>query len=101
MEYKGTVFRNAEHAYQTWKSGEFDEDAYNSKSFKPVGKKPVNKSTSFQTMVEILTAKLQQHPDLVDGINQRGGIVYINNSWHSVTGDAFWEKQGNFIKALA
>lgn len=30
VEYKGKVFRNAEHAYQTWKSGEFDETAYNS-----------------------------------------------------------------------
>ena len=100
VEYKGRVFRNAEHAYQTWKSGEFDESAYNSTKFKPVGTKPVNKATSYNTMVEILTAKLQQHPELVEGINQRGGIEYLNNSYHSVTGDLFWEKQGNFMKAL-
>ena len=69
VEYKGRTYRNAEHAYQTWKSGEFDEAAYNSKAFKPVGKKPVNKATSFNTMVEILTAKLEQHPELIEGIN--------------------------------
>lgn len=100
VEYKGKVFRNAEHAYQTWKSGEFDEVAYNSTAFKPVGTKPVNKATSFQTMVDILTAKLQQHSELIQGINERGGIEYLNKSWHSVTGDAFWETQGNFINAL-
>lgn len=100
VEYKGKVFRNAEHAYQTWKSGEFDESAYNNTDFKPVGIKQVNKATSYNTMVEILTAKLQQHPELVEGINQRGGIEYLNNSYHSVTGDSFWEKQGNFMKAL-
>lgn len=100
VEYKGKVFRNAEHAYQTWKSGEFDEVAYNSTAFKPIGTKPVNKATSFQTMVDILTAKLQQHPELIQGINERGGIEYLNKSWHSVTGDAFWETQGNFMNAL-
>ena len=100
VEYKGKVFRNAEHAYQTWKSGEFDEVAFNSTAFKPVDIKPVNKTTSFQTMVDILTAKLQQHPELIQGINERGGIEYLNKSWHSVTGDAFWETQGNFMNAL-
>lgn len=100
VEYKGRIYRNAEHAYQTWKSGEFDEVAYNSKAFKPVGRKPVNKATSFNTMVEILTAKLEQHPELIEEINAKGGLAYLQNSWHSVTGDQFWEKEGNFIKAL-
>lgn len=100
VEYKGKTYRNAEHAYQTWKSGEFDEVAYNSNSFKPRGSKPVNKATSFNTMVEILTAKLKQHPELIEEINAKGGLAYLRNSWHSVTGDQFWEKDGNFIKAL-
>lgn len=103
VTYKGKTFRNAEHAYQTWKSGEFDEDAYNSTAFKPIGSKPVNKHTNFQTMVEILTAKLQQHPELVDGINQRGGILYLESSTHNVIGDKYWETktgQNAFIKAL-
>lgn len=103
VEYKGKTFRNAEHAYQTWKSGEFDKDAYNSTSFKPVGKKKVNKNLNYQIMVEIITAKLQQHPELIDGIKERGGLDYINNSTHNVIGDSYWETSGQnkFIQALA
>lgn len=102
VEYKGIVFRNAEHAYQTWKSGEFDEAAYKSTAFKPVGTKKVNTSTNYQTMVEILTAKLQQHPELIEGINQRGGLAYLASSTHTVIGDKYWESAGQnkFIEAL-
>lgn len=104
VEYKGKTFRNAEHAYQTWKSGEFDDVAYNSTAFIPRGQKPANKETSFQTMVEILIAKLQQHPELVEGINERGGMEYLQNSTHVVFGDRFWEsgegKENGFIRAL-
>ena len=100
VQFRGKEFRNAEHAYQTWKSGEFDEDAYNSTAFKPVGKKPVNKKISYDLMVEILTAKLQQHPDLVKEVEERGGIDFIKKSTHNVFGDVFWEKQNGFIKAL-
>lgn len=103
VEYKGKIFRNAEHAYQTWKSGEFDQAAFESKAFKPVGKKAANKATNYQTMVEILTVKLQQHPELIKGINERGGLAYIQQSTHNVTGDKFWESAGQnkFIQALA
>ena len=103
VTYKGREFRNAEHAYQTYKSGEFDQKAYNSKAFKPVGSKPANKNTNYQTMVEILKAKLEQHPELIEGINQRGGLPYIEQSTHNVTGDKFWESKGQnkFIEALA
>jgi hypothetical protein len=103
VEYKGTSFRNAEHAYQTWKSGEFDEKAFNSKAFKPVGTKPANKKTNYQTMVEILTAKLEQHPELLTEIKEKGGLDFIKSSTHDVVGDNFWETKGQnkFIKALA
>lgn len=105
VEYKGKIFRNAEHAYQTWKSGEFDQVAYENGergAFKPKGVKPVNKATSFQTMVEIITAKLQQHPELMQGIIERGGIFYLQRSTHNVVGDRFWESSGQngFMKAL-
>ena len=102
VEYKGRTFRNAEHAYQTWKSGEFDEVAYKSTAFKPVGTKKVNTSTNYQTMVEIITAKLQQHPELIEGITQRGGLAYLAQSTHTVIGDKYWESSGQnkFIEAL-
>ena len=103
VTYKGRKFRNAEHAYQTYKSGEFDQKAYNSTAFKPIGSKPANKNTNYQTMVNILKAKLGQHPELIEGINQRGGLAYIEQSTHNVTGDKFWESKGQnkFIEALA
>jgi len=103
VTYKGREFRNAEHAYQTYKSGEFDQKAYNSNAFKPVGSKPANRNTNYQTMVDILKAKLEQHPELIEGINKRGGLAYIKESTHNVTGDKFWESKGQnkFIEALA
>lgn len=102
VEYKGMTFRNAEHAYQTWKSGEFDQTAYNSTADKPRGSKRVNTAVNFDIMVEILTAKLQQHPELIKGINERGGLDYIRNSTHNVIGDKYWETSGQnkFIEAL-
>lgn len=98
VEFRGTKFDNAEHAYQTWKSGKFDQKGYDAHGSKIKGTTDYN--TNYQTMVEIITAKLQQHPDLVQGIDERGGLAYLNNSTHNVIGDEFWEKQGNFMKAL-
>ena len=104
VNYKGIEFRNAEHAYQTWKSGSFDAVAYNSKDFIPRGRKPADKKTNYNTMVEILTAKFLQHPELIDAIDKKGGIAYIKASTHNVKGDQYWETdsgQNKFIEALA
>lgn len=100
--YKGKTFRNAEHAYQSWKSGEFDEVAFNDNSFKPKGVKAVDKNKNYDIMVEIITAKLQQHPELIDGIDARGGNVYLALSTHEVIGGTFWESSGQdkFMQAL-
>lgn len=54
-------------------------------------------------MTDILTEKLKQHPELVQGINERGGLAYVEQSTHNVIGDKFWESTGEnkFIEALA
>lgn len=100
VEYKGTLFDNAEHAYQTWKSGQFDQTGFDAHGER--GQAKADRNTSFQTMVEIITAKLQQHPELVQEINSRGGLAYLQASTHNVIGDAFWESSGQngFIRAL-
>lgn len=100
--FRGKEFRNAEHAYQTWKSGEFDQVAYNSKAEKPRGSKKVNTAVSDQIMEEILTAKLNQHPELVSAIYEKGGRQYLQLSQHKVVGDKHWESSGDnaFMKAL-
>jgi hypothetical protein len=53
-------------------------------------------------MIDILTEKLKQHPDLVQGITERGGLEYLQKSTHNVIGDKFWESTGQnkFIEAL-
>lgn len=103
IEFRGKKFRNAEHAYQTWKSGEFDETAYNSTSFIPRGSKRANKAVNYGIMVEILTAKLQQHPELIQGIIDRGGLEYLKSSTHNVKNDLYWESSGQnkFLEALS
>ena len=102
--FRGYKFDNAEHAYQTFKSGEFDEVAYNSTNrFKYPGSKPVNPEISIQLMIEIITAKFQQHPELVQEVEANGGLGYIMGSTHKVYGnDRFWEdeldSQGNLVR---
>lgn len=61
------------------------------------------KEDTFSIMTDILTEKLKQHPELVQGINARGGLAYIEQSTHNVIGDKFWESTGEnkFIEALA
>ncbi len=102
VDYKGLTFRNAEHAYQTWKSGEFDKEAYESKSFKPKASKSANRNVNFGIMTDIIAAKLRQHPELVAGIDKRGGLVYLEKSTHDVIGDTYWESKGEnkFMESL-
>ena len=101
VEFRGTKFDNAEHAYQTWKSGKFDQRGYDAHGGKVKG--TTDFSSNFQLMVDIITAKLQQHPELIQGIKDRGGEQYISNSTHDVVGDKYWETvtgQNKFIEAL-
>jgi hypothetical protein len=99
LTYKGKDYVNSEHAYQTWKSGEFNQAGYNLKGGKVRGGKI---GDTFFIMTDILTEKLKQHPDLVQGINERGGLEYLQKSTHNVIGDKFWESTGQnkFIEAL-
>jgi hypothetical protein len=100
LMYKGGQYVNAEHAYQTWKSGEFNQEGYNLKGGKVRGGKI---GDTFNIMISILTEKLKQHPELISGITQRGGLDYILASTHDVIGDKFWESSGEnkFIESLA
>jgi hypothetical protein len=97
--YKGKEYINSEHAYQTWKSGEFNQAGYDLKGGKVRGGKI---GDTFSIMTDILTEKLKQNPELVQGINERGGLEYLQKSTHDVIGDKFWESTGQnkFIEAL-
>ena len=56
-------------------------------------------------MTEILKAKLEQHPRLVESIAKRGGVKFLENSTHiSSSQDKFWDgkgKESRFIQALS
>ena len=100
VEFRGTLFDNAEHAYQTWKSGQFNQAGYDAHGGKVSGN--TDFYSNYQLMVDIITAKLEQHPDLVDGIDARGGYEYLSGSTHNVVGDKYWESTGQnkFMQAL-
>lgn len=98
--YKGRLFRNSEHAYQSYKSGQFDEIAYNSTAMKPKGSLPVNKELSAGIMEDIITNKLIQHPELIQQIDARGGLDFIKASTHKVGNISDYWTNGGFINAL-
>lgn len=86
LKPSGEPFTSAEDAYQHFASG-------------------LNNNQKYELMVDILTAKLEQHPDLVKGIAERGGTKWLAKcSYRDPNQDSFWAGQGNnsgFIKALA
>ncbi|MDY7012224.1 MAG: hypothetical protein SVX43_01270, partial [Cyanobacteriota bacterium] len=70
---EGVPYVSAEDAYQVWKDTV------------PVGPE------RDRLMVEILAAKLQQHPKLVQGIQANGGTAWLEQCEHTVFGRGFWE----------
>lgn len=82
----GEPFVSAEDAYQHFQGG-------------------LNNDQKYELMVELLKAKLEQYPDLVTGIAQRGGSNWLKScSYRDPNGDRFWSGSGNnsgFIKALS
>jgi hypothetical protein len=107
--FRGVEYKNSEHAYQTWKSGSFSKEVFDkgNKYEKPGPTELRSKSNprgnnTYELMVGVLTAKLEQHPELVSEINSKGGLEFLSKSTHNVTGDKYWESTGenNFIKAL-
>ena len=84
--YNGVTYKDAEAAYQANKAPYL-----------------ANKTTG-KLMVDIITAKLQQHPSLIKGIDAKGGLDWLRNSTHIVKGDNFWEtgesKENGFMRAL-
>lgn len=62
------MYQSVEHAYQTWKSGSFDEVTYNNPRWakgwvKISGKKEVNQKTSLDTMKRIMKTSFEQNPE--------------------------------------
>ena len=92
VKIKGKTYVDAETAYQALK----DTSEATTKPAK-------EDSKNYKLMVDIITAKLQQHPMLAEGINMYGGSEFILKSIHQPTKkDTVWETKGKnwFISAL-
>jgi hypothetical protein len=88
VEFRGKTYKDAEAAYQALKSTATKDEGPNS---------------TYNLMVEIIKAKLQQHPSLVKQIKEKGGSKWILASTHQPTKqNTVWETGGKnwFIKAL-
>lgn len=88
VEFRGKTYADAEAAYQALKSTATKDDGPNS---------------TYNLMVDIIKAKLEQHPRLVSEITKLGGSEWILSSTHQPTKqNTVWETGGKnwFIKAL-
>lgn len=106
FEYEGRKYSSVEHAYQTLKSGSFDEVTYKDFGLHPHGTKLVNTKTNFSLMVKLITEKLHQSPELLNQLKERGGEIYLAKSVHNTGSktDAYWQTSGGknrFIAALS
>ncbi len=92
VTYEGTVYKDAEAAYQKLKDK-------NETKTKP----SIDDSKNYELMVDIIATKLSQYPRLVDEITRLGGSDWILKSTHQPTNkNTVWETGGQnwFIKAL-
>ena len=88
VEFKGKTYKDAEAAYQALKSTATKDEGPNS---------------TYNLMVNIIKAKLEQHPKLVDEIIKQGGSAWILSSTHQPTKqNSVWETGGKnwFIESL-
>ncbi|NJN07482.1 MAG: ribonuclease HI family protein [Richelia sp. RM1_1_1] len=81
----GIPYNSAEHAYVHQSQVNPDKDPY-------------------KVMVEVLQAKIEQHPRLAKTITKKGGIDYLENAQIINEQDKQWEgkgKESKFVRALA
>jgi hypothetical protein len=89
VTFDGVTYKDAEEAYQK-----------NKGKYKPEG---LGKGSTYDLMVQILEAKLKQHPRLVEEITKIGGQEWLSNATHQPTNkNTVWETGGLnlFINAL-
>lgn len=82
-------YRSVEHFYQTWKSGQFDEQAFNSKNSKPKGKFKVNNDISETVMKFAITKSFQQNKKALEGLLATKGKTLTHTMDKGHWGTAF------------
>ena len=92
VEFRGKTYKDAEEAYQVLKSTADKIEPGKTSAY-----------TTYDLMVDIITAKLEQHPKLISEITKLGGSNWIMSATHQPTDkNTVWETGGKnwFIKAL-
>ena len=90
IEFEGTLYKDVEEAYSKLKQNYPDRNTKGPKS-------------TYSLMVNLITAKLQQHPQLVEEITAQGGAAWLSSSTHQPTRkNTVWETGGQnwFIESL-
>jgi hypothetical protein len=84
VDKTGKCWPDSEAAYQAFKTGDTARDE--------------------RVMVRVIAAKLQQHSELVDGIEERGGVAFLERCTHLIgVRNNRWEGRGResrFIRCL-
>ena len=95
FKYKGKKYENLIHAFETWKSGEFNEQVYNL----GVGRtsnstlslftfdNEENQEKSKEILKELIYERMKQNTNLIDGITERGGVEFLEKSSFKVDSD--------------
>lgn len=85
--YKGDKFRSVEHAYQTYKSGSYDDQAFNSTARKPVASKERGLDAS-KIMKELIIESFKQNPQALKKLLDTG-----NTPLTHIQGKGFWKTE--------
>ena len=84
IDKNGKRWPDSEAAYKAFKTGDTPHDE--------------------QVMVRIIAAKLRQHPELVEGVKERGGVAFLERCTHLVgVRHSRWEgygRESRFIRCL-
>ena len=77
FEYEGRQYKSVEHAYQSLKSGQFDEATYNNPRWgtgltKIVGRKGTDKKTNIVLMENIMRSMFDQNPEAMELLKSTG-----------------------------
>lgn len=93
FKYEGRVYQSVEHAYQTLKSGKFDESTYNRPNdfigTKRNAPKNVNKAISSSLMKNLIRASFEQNADALQKLLSTGDSILT----HIGGKDKFWEAE--------
>jgi predicted NAD-dependent protein-ADP-ribosyltransferase YbiA (DUF1768 family)/plasmid maintenance system antidote protein VapI len=90
--YEGREYVSVEHAYQTLKSGKFDEVTFNKKwgdGVKITGRLKADQKTNIALMSRLMLASFQQNPDAKQALIDTGDAIFTHNEGTGIWNKAF------------